>query len=160
TIEFSTASGYTTGAHDYVRFCINHQLPLDPTPSTLSRYIAYTSKFIASGPKYLMGARHFLKSIFPDFDSNHSSLLVQSTIAGSKKIRADPIKRKLPLRITHLASFHQLYTENPTYDTLLFITILSCMFYGCHWFGELVQKPAKHRLDYKKVIKRASLKFN
>ncbi|KAJ7289670.1 hypothetical protein C8J57DRAFT_953381, partial [Mycena rebaudengoi] len=136
-----------------------HQLPLDPTPSTLSRYIAYTSKFIASGPKYLTGARHFLKALYPDFDQNRSSPLVQTTIAGSKKLRADPVKRKLPLRLAHLATFHQLYLQNPCYDMLLFITILSYMFYGCHRSGELVHKRAKRELDYKKIIKRASLKF-
>ncbi|KAJ6607224.1 hypothetical protein B0H10DRAFT_1956480 [Mycena sp. CBHHK59/15] len=158
-IERSTVAGYTTGARDYVRFCINHNLPLDPTISTLSRYIAYTSKFIASGPKYLTGARHFLKDIYPEFDANRSSALVQSTITGSKKIRADPVKRKLLLRIAHLAAFYQLYVTNPTYDMLLFITILSCMFYGCHRSGELVQKSSKNLLDYRKIIKRASLKF-
>ncbi|KAJ7271668.1 hypothetical protein C8J57DRAFT_1008086, partial [Mycena rebaudengoi] len=136
-----------------------HKLPLDPTPTTLARYIAYTSKFIASGPKYLTGARHFLKDLYPDFDTNRSSPLVQSTINGSKKIRADPVRRKLPLRISHLAAFHHLYLQNPSYDTLLFITILSCMFYGCHRSGELIRKAAKHTLDYKKIMKRASLKL-
>lgn len=56
-IERSTRNNYTTGARDYLRFCRIHNLPLDPTPQTLSRYIAYTSRFIASGPKYLTGAR-------------------------------------------------------------------------------------------------------
>lgn len=54
-IEKSTASNYMTGAWDYVKFCINHNIPLDPTPQTLSHYIAYTLKYIASGLKYLTG---------------------------------------------------------------------------------------------------------
>jgi len=48
-IEKSTVNGYATGARDYITFCLNHNLPLDPTPKTLSRYVAYTSQFIASG---------------------------------------------------------------------------------------------------------------
>lgn len=34
--EKSTALGYATGhgARDYIRFCINHNLSLDPTPQT------------------------------------------------------------------------------------------------------------------------------
>src|ERR1700733_5144787 len=59
-IERSTVNSYTTGAHDYINFCVTHSLPLDPTPETLSRYVAYTSQFIASAPKYLTGVRHFL----------------------------------------------------------------------------------------------------
>jgi hypothetical protein len=68
SIEKSTVKGYATGACNYISFCIAHSLPLDPTPSTLSQYIAYTLQFIASGSKYLTGARHFLNELYPDFD--------------------------------------------------------------------------------------------
>lgn len=104
-IERSTSKGYRTGARDYVTFCLNHDIPLDPTPETLSRYLSYTSQFISSGPKYLSGARHFLGTLYPSFDANRSHPLVQATIAGAKKIRADPVKRKLPLRQNHLVAF-------------------------------------------------------
>lgn len=67
-IENSTRKRYMTGARSYVKFCYQFHLPLDPTPTTLARYIAYTSRSIASGPKYLTGARHFLGDIYPDFD--------------------------------------------------------------------------------------------
>lgn len=59
-IKCSTAKGYATGAHDCLNFCIMHHLPLNPTPQTLSRYITYSSQFIASAPKYLTGVQHFL----------------------------------------------------------------------------------------------------
>src|SRR6267378_1012822 len=85
-IEKSTVKGYATGARDYLRFCINHRIPIDPTPETLSRYIAYTSQFISSGPKYLTGARHFLNDIYPHFDASRAHSLVASTIRGSKKV--------------------------------------------------------------------------
>jgi hypothetical protein len=91
SIETSTAKNYRTGARDYIQFCIKHSLPLNPTPQTLSHYISYTSQFITSGPKYLSGAHHFLCDLYPDFDDNRSSPLVQATIAGSRKIRADPV---------------------------------------------------------------------
>jgi hypothetical protein len=54
-IKASTSKGYATGACDYITFCIKNSLPLNPTPQTLAHYIAYTSMFIASGPKYLTG---------------------------------------------------------------------------------------------------------
>lgn len=79
-IEKSTARGYATGARDYLRFCVAHSLPIEPTPQTLSRYIAYTSRFIGSGPKYLSGVRHFLAILYPDFDEIRSHPIVAATI--------------------------------------------------------------------------------
>lgn len=79
-IEQSTIKGYATGARNYINFCIVHSLPLDPTPQTLSRYIAYSSQFIVSAPKYLTGVRHFLHNIYPDFDDNRAHPLIASTI--------------------------------------------------------------------------------
>ncbi|THV06837.1 hypothetical protein K435DRAFT_569125, partial [Dendrothele bispora CBS 962.96] len=46
-------------------FCTSHNLPLDCTPSILSCYVAFTSHHIASAPKYLTGARHYLKDLYP-----------------------------------------------------------------------------------------------
>ena len=91
-IEQSTSKNYATGARDYINFCILHSLPLDPTPTTLSCYVAFSSQFIASAPKYLTGVRHFLKDLYPEFDKNCSHALVKATIRGFKKVRADPIR--------------------------------------------------------------------
>ena len=86
-------NGYSTGARNYIRFCLLHHILLNPTPQTLSRYITYTSLSIASGPKYLTGACHFLHELFPEFDDNRASPSVQATIRGSQKIHADPVCR-------------------------------------------------------------------
>ena len=158
-IEKSTSRGYTTGARDYIKFCMSHRIPLDPTPETLARYIAFTSNSIASGPKYLTGARHFLKDLYPDFDKHRSHPLVRATIRGSKKIRGDPVRRKLPLRLCHLETFLNVARDSRSYDDLLFVTILSCCFYACHRSGELVQKNGSKSMDWRKVIKQSSLTF-
>lgn len=152
-IEKLTASGYVTGARDYVKLCINHNLSLDPTPQTLSRYIAYTSRHIALGPKYLTGHRHFICDFFPDFDKNRAHPLVQATIRGSKKLRIDLIRRKLPLCSHHLAAFVETARQTKDYDNLLFATMMSCSFYACHRLGEVVKKTAKESIDWQKVIK-------
>ncbi|KAJ7609280.1 hypothetical protein DFH06DRAFT_920683, partial [Mycena polygramma] len=136
-----------------------HFLPLAPTPKTLSRYIAYTSQFIASGPKYLSGARHFLQDLYPEWDESRADPLVQATIRGSKKARADPVRRKLPLRPSHLDAFLQLAICSGCYDDFLFAVLLACCFYGCHRSGELVLKNDKSLFDWRKIIKRASLVF-
>jgi hypothetical protein len=158
-LEKSTVGGYLTGAHDYLRFCRLHHLPIDPTPQTLSRYIAYTSMSIASGPKYLTGVRHFLHDLYPSFDDSRASPLVQATIRGSMKVRADPVRRKQPIRISHLLAFQDAARRSGDYDDLLFATIMSCCFYGCHRSGELVIK-SKKGVDWRKIIKRSSLHFS
>jgi hypothetical protein len=160
SIEKSTVKGYTTGARDYLNFCTAHSLSIDPTPQTLARYVSYTSRFIASGPKYLSGVRHFLADIYPDFDANRADPLVRSVIRGSKKIHADPISRKLPLRLHHLSTFVARAQASKSYDDLLFATLVSCGLYGCHRVGELVQKNDKSLFDWRKVIKRSSLIFS
>jgi hypothetical protein len=159
-IEKSTVKGYATGARDYISFCMAHHLSIEPTPETLARYIAYTSQFIASGPKYLSGVRHFLSDLYPNFDANRAHPLVTTTIRGSKKIRTDPIRRKLPLRPAHLQTFLLIARGSGSYDDLLFATILSCLFYACHRSGELVQKNSKELFDWRKIIKRSSLTFS
>ena len=55
--------------------------------------------------------------------------------------QANPIHRKLvPLRTSHLQTFLDLSINSKTFNDLLFITIVSCAFYGCHRIGELVQR--------------------
>ena len=161
-IEKCTTKCYQTGARDYISFCNNHNLSLQPTPLTLSRYITYTSHSIASALKYLTGAQHYLKDIYPKFNNNrnHPLQVVLSTIRGAKKVRADPVKRKLPLRLSHLSSFVSHSTVTQKYDNLLFATIMSCAFYGCHRMGELVIKSDKSLFDSRKIIKRSSLVFD
>jgi hypothetical protein len=159
SLERSTIGGYSTGARDYIRFCQSHQIPFDPTPQTLSRYIAFTSLSIASGPKYLTGARHFLHEVYPSFDVNRASASVQATIRGSKKVRADPVRRKQPIRTEHLSMFLNSALLSHDYDNLLFATIMSCCFYGCHRSGELILK-GKKQVDWRKIIKRSSLHFS
>lgn len=159
-IEKSTSLHYKTGARDYIEFCAKHKIPLDPTPTTLARYIAYSSQYFSSGPKYLSGARHFLEPFYPDFAANRGHRLVQMAIAGAKKRRADPVRRKAALDVSHLQQFYDAAVSSDRYDDLLFLTILSCAFYACHRIGELVWKNDKRLQDWRKVVKRSSLKFS
>lgn len=159
SIEKSTTSFYATGAWDYVNFCTAHNLPIDPTPQTLSKYITFTSRFIASGPKYLSGAGHFLHNVYPNFNVNRAHPLVQAAIRGPKKICADPINHKLPLRPEHLPNFLVKAQASDDFDDLLFATLMLCAFYACHQSRELVIK-SKSALDWRKIVKRSSLRFS
>ena len=59
----------------------------------------------------------------------------------------------------HLSLFITHARSSKSYDYLLFITILSCCFYGCHCSGELVQSNDKSLFDWRKIIKQSSLSF-
>jgi hypothetical protein len=158
-LDRSTVRGYAVGARDYLRFCFQHHLSFEPTPLTLARYIAYTSQYISSGPHYLSGVRHYLQDFFPEFDSNRAHPFVQTAIRGSRKTRADPVRRKQPLRTIHLEAFLQVALRTQHYDDLLFITILSCAFYACHRIGELIP-PSLPLFNWQKIIKRDTLIFS
>ncbi|THV06835.1 hypothetical protein K435DRAFT_644919, partial [Dendrothele bispora CBS 962.96] len=106
------------------------------------------------------GARHYLKDLYPYFDDSRSSPLVQATIRGSKKVRGDPIHRKPPLRTSHIQFFVDKATQTQKYDDLLFATIIACAFYGCHRTGELVVPNRKALRDWRKIIKRSTLRFD
>lgn len=158
SIERTTALGYRTGARAYISFCMNHNIPIAPTPLTLARFVTYTSQYIGSSSKYLTGARHFLIDIFPEWDQTRDNPMVKATLSGSRKVRADPVRRKLPLRLCHLQAFYAIAKASGSYDDLLFVTLLSCGFYSCHRTGELVAKT-KAGFDWNKLIKRSSLFF-
>ena len=83
-------------------------------------------------------------------------IALTSVIRGAKKVRADPVARKLPLRLQHLSTFLSRARSSQSYDDLLFITILSSCVYGCHRVGELVQKNGTSLFDWRKVIKHSS----
>ena len=158
-IEKSTIASYSTGVRNYIQFCQQHHLWLDPTPQTLLHYIAYSSLTIASGPKYLTSTHHYLQDLFPSFDDNQSNPSVQATIWGAKKVQADPVHRKQPIQLEHLSSFVNFAQHTNNYDDLLFTTIMSCCFYGCHRSGELILKTRKD-VDWQKIIKCSSLHFS
>ncbi|KAM5540367.1 hypothetical protein V8D89_005825 [Ganoderma adspersum] len=81
---------------------------------------------------------------------------VQTTIRGSRKTRADPVHRKAPLRLSHLASFQTLARQTGNYDDFLFLTILTAAFFACHRIGELVAPNDRSLWDWRKLIRRQS----
>ena len=76
------------------------------------------SLYIVSVPKYLSSTCHFLCHLYPTFDENWAHPFVQSTIAGSKKLWADPICCKLPACLAHLHSFLNIAISTQKYDDL------------------------------------------
>lgn len=147
-LDQSTVHGYGVGAHDYIRFCLIHDLLLNSTPLTLAQYIAYTSQFIALGPHYLSGVCHYLCDLSPEFDSIRAHPLVKSTICGSRKVHVDPVHRKLCT--SHLQTFLQVALHSQSYDDLLFITIFDWWKFIKHDTLFFLGNRAQYHLPYHK----------
>jgi hypothetical protein len=66
-IDQSTASTYSSTLNLYLTFCKIHAIPVDPTPETLSYYVAFQSSFINSKSvnSYLSGICNQLEPFYP-----------------------------------------------------------------------------------------------
>lgn len=67
-IDHSTALTYTLALNSYLTFCKIHTIPVDPTPKTLSYYMAFQSSHInpKSVDSYLSGIYNQLETFYPD----------------------------------------------------------------------------------------------
>src|ERR1700722_20037599 len=88
SMEPGTALAYASAFQSYLSFCKAHQLPLDPTPDTLSFYTVYMCAHIKpqSVETYLSGICARLEPFFPDVRDNQKHRLVAKCLAGCKKM--------------------------------------------------------------------------
>src|SRR5271168_4443810 len=82
--------------------CKDHpynQLPVDPSPDTLSFYIVFLSSHInpKSVNSYLSGICRQLEPFFPEVRQNRKSVLVTRTMSGCLHRFGTPVQRKAPL---------------------------------------------------------------
>src|ERR1700683_2927054 len=105
-IDHSTVNSYTSATNSYLTFCKLHNLPIDPTPKTLSYYITFQSNHInpKSVESYLSGICTNLKPFFPDIRSTRATALVKRTLKGALCCHAQPTTRKAPLTTELLQS--------------------------------------------------------
>src|ERR1700683_3009730 len=71
-IDNSTANTYTSATNSYLTFCTLHNMPIDPTPETLSYYITFQSSHInpKSIESYLSGICNNLEPFSPEICVN------------------------------------------------------------------------------------------
>ncbi|TRM63047.1 hypothetical protein BD626DRAFT_363029, partial [Schizophyllum amplum] len=138
-----------------------HHLPLDPTPDTLSLYTVYMCHHIKpqSVDSYLSGICNQLEPFYPDVRKNRRHPLVARTLAGCKKLRGTAPNRKRPLTRQELATLHPTYSLSIDHDDKLFWSLLLTGFHGLHRLGELVFPDRQDLRDYRKVIRRSSVKL-
>ncbi|KIJ38675.1 hypothetical protein M422DRAFT_97289, partial [Sphaerobolus stellatus SS14] len=133
-----------------------HHLPIEPTPSTLSFYIAYICHFLSPNTvkSYLSGICNKLEPLFPDIRDARKHPLVTRTLQGCTKLRAVNIKHKQPLTRSALTQLHPTYSSSTSHDDHLFFTMLLTGFHGLLRLGELTWPDKIELQDYRKVTMR------
>jgi hypothetical protein len=160
-IDSTTANTYTSATNSYLAFCKLHQLPIDPTPETLSYYITFQSSHInpKSVASYLAGICSNLEPFFPEIRSNRAAALVKRTLKGALRRHGQPTKRKAPLTAAVLLSISNALLPSRDHDDMLFISMLNTGFPGLLRLGELTVSDSPTLRDFRKVVLRNSLSW-
>ena len=94
SIDQSTSTSYSSALNSYLTFCKLHDLPVEPTPQTLSYYTTFQCFHInpKSVDSYLSGICNQLEPYFPDIRLNRKTALVNRTLASAKRYHSIPTK--------------------------------------------------------------------
>jgi hypothetical protein len=159
SIDASSFEAYTSALNSYITFCNLHELPIDPTPDTLSFYIVFLSTYIKpdSVNSYLSGICRQLEPFYPDVRNNRKSLLVSRTMTGCMRRFGTPVHRKSPLSHANLLFILDSIVSEPTHDELLFATLVLTGFHGLLRLGELTFPDKKSLRNWRKITLRLSV---
>ena len=159
SLDTSSFGTYTSALNSYLTFCNLHDLPVDPTPDTLSFYVVFLSTHIKpdSVNSYLSGICQQLEPFFPDVRHNHKTMLVSRTMTGCMRRFGTPVKRKTPLSRANLLLILDSMVSEPSHDDLLFAALILTGFHGLMRLGELVFPDKKKLQNYRKIFLRHSV---
>jgi hypothetical protein len=159
SLDTSSFGTYTSALNSYLTFCNLHDLPMDPTPDTLSFYVVFLSSHIKpdSVNSYLSGVCRQLEPFFPDVRRNRTSLLVSRTMTGCMRRFGSPVQRKTPLSHANLLHILDSMISQPSHDDLLFAALILTGFHALMRLGELVFPDKKILRNYRKISLRHSV---
>ena len=160
SIDSSTWNNYSSALNSYLEFIKIHNLPVDPTPDTLSFFTVFMSFHIKpdSVDTYLSGILcQQLEPYFPDIHKNRKSPLVQRTLEGCKRIRAIPTSRKRALTMDNLCLVIAHYANSTDHDDLLFVAQLLVGFFALMRLGELTYPDDRKLRNPLKVTRRTTV---
>src|SRR5882762_3351315 len=123
-IDISTWKNYGSALNSYLSFVRLHDLPVEPTPDTISFFTVFMCHHIKpdSVDTYLSGICQQLEPYFPSVRDIHKSILCKRTLTGCKRLRGVPTKRKRALTMDDLLIVVNHYFGAPSHDDLLFVT--------------------------------------
>lgn len=161
-IDTSTLHTYSSALNSYLTFVRLHDLPVEPTPDTLSFYAVFMSHHIApkSVRSYLSGICQQLEPYFPNVRPARLSPLVERTLKGCLRLRGVATTRKRALTFSDLSLVVNDLFLSEAHDDLLFLSMLLSGFFALMRLGELTFPNEPKLRNWKKISKRASVAFN
>ncbi|THU88767.1 hypothetical protein K435DRAFT_679192 [Dendrothele bispora CBS 962.96] len=158
-LDPASRTSYSSAADSYIQFCQWHNLPFEPTPDTLSLYVAYSCHFInpRSVRSYLSGICNELEAFYPNIRAVRKDTLVQKTLKGALKRKSSHVNRERALQREDLTSVHSSLSSQKDLDSLLFLAILFTAFFALMRLGELVWPVNVSHRELRKVTMRSSV---
>ena len=158
-IDTSTMKNYGSALNSYLTFVRIHDLPVEPTPDTLSFFTVFMSHHInpRSVSSYLSGICQQLEPYFPNIRSSRHSPLVERTLKGCLRIHGSPVKRKRALTFADLFIVINDLSTSVQHDDLLFKSMLITGFFALMRLGELTFPNDIKLRNWKKISKRSSV---
>ena len=158
-IDTSTLNSYSSVLNSYLNFVRLHDLPVEPTPDTLSFFAVFMSHHIEprSVLNYLSGICQQLEPYFDNVRTSRRSPLVERTMKGCLHLKGSPTKCKCALTFDDLKKVVHKLGNSTSHDDLLFKAMLLTGFFTLMRLGELSFPDEKHLRNWKKVTKRSSV---
>jgi hypothetical protein len=155
-IDRSTLSNYSSALNSYLNFVKLHNLPVEPTPDTLSFYTVFMCHHVnpRSVNTYLSGISQQLETHFPAVKEARNSPIVRRTLQGCMRMRGSATTRKRALTVDDLLLVVNHYRDSSTHDDLLFLAMILTGFFGLLRLGELTFPDDKSLQNWKKVTRR------
>jgi hypothetical protein len=155
-IDKTTLGNYGSALNSYISFTTTHNLPIEPTPDTLSFYTVYMSHYInpRSVNTYLSGISQQLEPYFPSVRAARNSSIVRRTLRGCMRMRGTPTVRKRALSTEDLHKVTLHYQNSNSHDDKLFVAMLLTGFFGLLRLGEMTFPDDSNLHNWKKVTRR------
>ncbi|KLO20142.1 hypothetical protein SCHPADRAFT_817288 [Schizopora paradoxa] len=161
----STDITYTSALQRYTDFCDQHQFPIEPTPDSLSFFVAYLSVYVKPSTiaSYLSGICNKLEPYFPSVRTTRQSRIVAQTLNGARRLCGTADERKRPLTSEDLLSLATSYSTKTAHDDKLFFAAIMAGFHGLLRVSELTmpnkkcaRDPRRYMLRHKVVLEEHS----
>jgi len=157
-IDKTTLKSYSSALNSYLSFVRLHELPVEPTPDTLSFFTVFMSHHInpRSVTSYLSGICQQLEPYFTGVREARRSPLVERTLKGCTRLKGTAVKRKRALTTGDLNKVVENLQHSNNHDDKLFIAILLTGFFALMRLGELTFPNDKSLHNWRKISKRYS----
>ena len=158
-INTSTLNCYGSALNSYLSFVRLHNLPVEPTPDTLSFFVVFMSHQIEprSVSSYLSGICQQLEPYFPNVRTSRHSPLVDRTLKECLRLRGSAVSRKRALTFNDLFLVLTDLSSSIQHDDLLFKAMLITGFFALMRLGELTFPNDIKLRNWRKISKHSSI---